>query len=91
MVKRYSIEEAEGDLLSLVREAESGVRVELIREDRPVALILGLDAAEEAPKARRSFRDVYDEFRRTHDLTSDPIDPDEVFVRDKSPGGNFSW
>jgi antitoxin (DNA-binding transcriptional repressor) of toxin-antitoxin stability system len=86
MVKRYSIEDAGDDLSSVVREAESGVRVELIRGDRSVALILGLDAAEEVPETRRSFRDVYEEFRQTHDLTSDPIDPDEVFVRDKSPG-----
>jgi antitoxin (DNA-binding transcriptional repressor) of toxin-antitoxin stability system len=82
MVKQYSIEEAGNDLLSVVREAESGVRVELVRGDRPVALILGFHATQETSGALRSFRDVYEEFRQTHDLMSDPIDPDEVFARD---------
>ena len=43
------------------------------------------------PDRPGDFWAAYEEFRRTHDLTSDPIDPDEVFARDKSPDRNFSW
>ena len=40
MVRRCSIAEAGDDLPTLVREAESGVRIELIREGQPVAAII---------------------------------------------------
>ena len=42
MVRRCSIVEAGDDLPMLVREAESGVRIELIRDGRSVAAIVPL-------------------------------------------------
>jgi prevent-host-death family protein len=91
MVRTYSIPEAQDDLSGVVREAENGTRIELTREGRPVAVLLRLPV-EEMP-CQGDFWAAYEEFRRTHDLISDPIDPDEVFVRDKSPGPgrDFSW
>lgn len=52
------------------------------------------EAIDEQPAALDGPGDFWaacEEFRRTHDLTSDPIDPDEVFGRDKSPDRDFSW
>ena len=95
MVKRYSIQEAQGNLSGVVEEAEGGARIELVRDGRPVAVVLRLPVEEISqpaePDKPRDFWAAYEEFRRTHDLTSDPIDPDEIFVRDKSPGRDFSW
>lgn len=98
MVKTYSIPEAQDNLSGIVQEAESGARIELTRGGLPVAVLLRVPAAEVSEPSPglngpRDFWTAYEEFRRTHDLISDPIDPDEIFVRDKSPGPgrNFSW
>lgn len=53
--------------------------------------LFGLAEEISPPDTPRDFWVAYEEFRRTHDLTSDPIDPDEVFARDKSPDRDFSW
>jgi prevent-host-death family protein len=92
MVKRYSIQEAQGHFPGIVEEVEGGARIELTREGRPVALLLRLPVETQpaAPDRPGDFWAAYEEFRRTHDLTSDPIDPDEIFVRDKSPDRDFS-
>ena len=91
MVRRCSIAEAGDDLPTLVREAERGVRVELLREGRPVAAIVGVSSGEQPTAGSEGFWSALQEFRRTHDLTG--IDPDEVFkdVRDPSSGRDFSW
>lgn len=90
MVKRYSIAEARKHLPEVVHEAEEGARVEITREGAPVAVILAISSGEEG---RKGFWESYQEFRRTHDLEEDEIDPDEVFgdVRDRSPGRDHSW
>jgi len=90
MVKRYSIAEARKHLPEVVHEAEEGARVEITREGAPVAVILGISPGDEG---RKSFWESYQEFRQTHDLDEDEIDPDEVFgnVRDRSPGRDPSW
>ena len=55
-----------------------------------MAVILGIPPGDEG---RKSFWESYQEFRQTHDLDEDEIDPDEVFgdVRDRSPGRDPSW
>lgn len=42
MVKRYSISEAQDRLPGLVHEVEGGIRVELTRDGKPVAMILSV-------------------------------------------------
>ena len=85
MVKRYSIEEARDNLDGVVQEAEKGTQVELTRQGKPVAVLVGVEV-ERLSKKRPSFWEAYQEFRRTADLSE--IDPDEIFrdVRDPSPG-----
>ena len=92
MVKRYSIQEAQDDLSGIVEEAEGGARIELTREGQPVALVVRLppEAQPATPDRPGDFWAACEEFRRTHDLVSDPIDPDEVFARDRSPDRDFS-
>jgi cellobiose PTS system EIIB component len=85
MVKRYSIEEARDNLDGVVQEAEEGMQVELTRQGKPVAVLVGVEV-ERLSKKRPGFWEAYQEFRRTADLSE--IDPDEIFrdVRDPSPG-----
>jgi prevent-host-death family protein len=93
MTKRYSIAEARDNLPGVVHEVEDGIRVELTRRGKPVAVVLGIEAFERLAAGRRGFWEAYEEFRREFDLARLGIDPDEVFagVRDTSPGREISW
>lgn len=75
MVKRCSIAEAQSRLSGLVREAEGGARVELTREGRLVAMILGVSS--DCPDGERDFWAAYQEYRRTHDLSREETPADE--------------
>ena len=93
MVKRYSIAEAEGNLTDLVHEAEQGIKVELTRRGKPVAVLVGAEDFERLSKKTPDFWEAYEKFRREHNLEEANIDPDEVWgdVRDPSPGRDFHW
>lgn len=93
MVKKYSIAEASNNLTDIVHEAEEGTRVELTREGKPVAVLIGLEGAEHPSDKSPGFRQAYQEFRRRLDLANIEIDPDEIWgdVRDQSPGRDFEW
>jgi prevent-host-death family protein len=62
MVKTYSIVEARDNLSDLVHEVESGIRVELTRRGKPVAVLLGLEKYEHLISGRRSFWESYTAF-----------------------------
>ncbi|HYX26253.1 MAG TPA: type II toxin-antitoxin system Phd/YefM family antitoxin [Thermoanaerobaculia bacterium] len=91
MVKTYSIAEARDNLTSVVQEAEEGTQVELTRQGKPVAVLVGVEDFERLSKKKPGFWEAYQEFRRTADLSE--LDPDEIFrdVRDQSPGRDFNW
>lgn len=93
MVKKYSIAEASDNLTDIVHEAEEGTRVELTREGKPVAVLIGTHEFERMVEEAPSFKEAYEKFRREYDLVDLNIDPDEVFadVRDPSPGRDFNW
>lgn len=93
MVKKYSIAEASNNLTDIVHEAEEGTRVELTREGKPVAVLIGTNEFERMAEEAPSFKEAYEKFRREYDLVELNIDPDEVFadVRDPSPGRDFNW
>ena len=74
MVKRYSIAEAQDRLPGLVHEVEGGARVELTREGRLVAMILGVA---EGAASERDFWAAYEEYCRTHDLSQEGTQADE--------------
>ena len=88
MAIRYSISDARSRFPTLVKEAEGGKRVELTRNGKPVAVVVGWEAYEEMSARRRGFYDAAMEFRKKYDLDKLDLDPDEIFrdVRDKSPG-----
>lgn len=93
MVKKYSIAEASNNLTDIVHEAEEGTRVELTREGKPVAVLIGTNEFERMAEEAPSFKEAYEKFRREYDLVELNIDPDEVFagIRDPSPGRDFNW
>ena len=60
---------------------------------RPVAVLIGLEEFERLSTPKPGFWQLYQEFRRSHDLVALEIDPDEIWgdVRDPSPGRDFEW
>ena len=88
MTKKYSITEARRNLPRLVQEAEQGKMVQLTRRDETVAVLVGHQKFEQLATGRRSFGEVYREFKTTFDLAKLDLDPDEIFasVRDTAPG-----
>lgn len=93
MVKRYSIAEAKDNLAGVIHEAEQGSQVELTREGKTVAVLIGTEEFEQMSRSAPSFREAYEKFRREHDLVELDLNPDEIFadVRDSSPGRDFNW
>ena len=91
MSRQYSIAEARENLAHVIQEAEQGVKVELTRRGKPVAVLLSLPEYERISRKRASFWESYQEFRRKHsDLDVETADAFED-VRDSSPGRDFSW
>ncbi len=88
MVKKYSIAEARDNLSHLIREAETGIQVELTRRGKAVAVLVGIENSERMPDKKPGFWEALQKFRREHDLVELNIDPDEIWgdVRDTSPG-----
>ena len=93
MVKKYSIAEAREHFTDVVHEAEKGTQVELTRQGKPVAVLIGAEDFERLSKAAPSFWEAYEKFRREFDLEELDINPDEIFgdIRDPSPGRDFNW
>ena len=88
MRKQHSISEARSNLPKLVREAESGQRVELTRRGEGVAVLIGRRQYDRLVARSRRFSEAWDEFTRAVELSALEIDPDELFagVRDARPG-----
>lgn len=93
MVKKYSITEARDNFSRVIHEAEEGARIDLTRRGKLVAVLIGVEDFERMSNKKPGFWEAYQEFRRSHDLVSLNIDPDEVWgdVRDSSPGRDFEW
>jgi len=90
MTRQHSIADARRNLPRLIREAEDGKTVELMRRGQPVAVIVGLRLFERLAAGRRGFADAYADFTAAVDLSGLALDPDALFdgARDKSPGRN---
>jgi len=84
MSEQHSIAEARMKLPRLVREAESGIAVELTRRGEGVAVLIGRKQYERLVSRSRRFSEAWDDFTREVELAELEIDPDEVFagVRD---------
>ncbi|HJQ96946.1 MAG TPA: type II toxin-antitoxin system Phd/YefM family antitoxin [Candidatus Polarisedimenticolaceae bacterium] len=88
MATRYSITDARSRFPTVVKEAEGGKRVELTRNGKPVAVVVGWDAYEAMTRGRKGFGSLIKEFREWIEREKIDMGPDDPFegVRDKSPG-----
>ena len=88
MTDKHSIADARRNLPGLIREAEQGKTVELTRRGKPVAVLIGRSEFERLAAGRRGFRDAYDDFVTSVDVSALALNPDEIFegVRDSTPG-----
>lgn len=93
MTKQYSIADARDNFTQVVHEAEDGVKVELTRRGKPVAVLLSVDDYDRLSRSKTSFFEAYEKFLSEFDLKELDIDPDSVFQqsRDSSPGRSFDW
>jgi prevent-host-death family protein len=88
MAIRYSISDARTRFPSLVKEAEGGKRIELTRNGKPVAVVVGWQTYEDLTQPRKSFWEVVTEFRDRIEREKIEWGPDDPFedVRDRSAG-----
>ena len=88
MTEKHSITDARRNLPRLIREAEQGKTLELTRRGKPVAVLIGRSEFERLATGRRGFRDAYDDFVTSVDVSALALNPNEIFegVRDSTPG-----
>lgn len=88
----YSIAEANSHLAKIVREAEAGVPVRLMRHGKPVAVLLSVAEYERLTQRKEGFWPAYLRWRSQADwseVTAEQIEDVFSDVRDKSPGRDF--
>jgi prevent-host-death family protein len=92
MTKQYSIAEARDHLPSLVHEVEKGVRVELTRRGKAVAVILSKGDYSRLQTGGSGIWEALREFRRKVPLRKLDLNPDQIWkgVRDRSPGRDIA-
>ena len=79
MTERYSITEARRNLPKLVREAERGKAVELMRRGEPVAMLISRRRFEQLASNHSGFAEAYQAFAKRVDLVKLDLDPDQLF------------
>ena len=84
--KKVSISEAREHLPSLVRDAERGLTVTLMRRGEPVAVLVSTERYRTYAKSSIPLSQAIEEFRNAVDL--DELDIESVYddVRARSPG-----
>jgi prevent-host-death family protein len=91
MPRRYSIADARTSLPTIIDQAEAGVRVELTRRGKPVAVVVSLREFERMRADRPRFGEAYKRFLENHSLAEIGLDDDfAAITRDKSPGRKVS-
>ena len=91
MSQRYSIADARTSLPTIVNKAEAGLKVELTRRGKPVAVVVSLREFERLRGERPPFRELYKKFVKRHPLDDVGLDTDfAATVRDKSVGRKVS-
>lgn len=92
MTKRYSIAEAKNQLSRLVHEAEADTHVELTRRGQPVAVVISIHEYQRlATRPTKPLWEAVNEFRSTHDMTTDDLSTAFDDVRSKEAGRDFQW
>ena len=87
MPKRYSIAQARANLPAIVDEVESGTAIELTRRGTPVAIVVSVDEYQRLLGQHVQFKDAYQRFLTTHDLTEVGVDRKfSATLRDRTGG-----
>jgi prevent-host-death family protein len=91
MARRYSIADARTSLPDIVDQAEAGMRVELTRHGKPVAVVVSLRELERLRADRPRFGDAYRAFLDQHSLKEIGLDKGfAASVREKGLGRKVS-
>jgi prevent-host-death family protein len=91
MPKRVSIAEARDHLPALVRSAEEGHPVELMRRGKLVAVLVSSQEYEKLRNGRPDLWAAIQKFRSEHDLSDLRVEEVYANVRDPSPGPETEW
>ena len=91
MCHRYSIAEARTNLPTIVDQAEAGLRVELTRRGKAVAVVVSLREFERSRTNRARFDEVYRNFLKNHAPRDIGLEPEFLTsLRDKGRGRKVS-
>jgi prevent-host-death family protein len=85
--QRYSIAQARANLSAIVDEVESGTSNELTRRGTSVAFMVSVDEYQRLLRQHVQFKDAYQRFLTTHDLTKVGVDRKfSATLRDRTVG-----
>lgn len=91
MSRRYSIADARTSLPTIVDQAEAGLRVELTRRGKPVAVVVSLREFERLRGDRPRFGDAYKNFLDKYALEEIGLDDDfAAATREQDTGRKVS-
>lgn len=91
MAQRYSIADARTSLPTIVDQAEAGLKIELTRRGKPVAVVVSLRTLERLQGDRPRFGDAYKNFLKKYSLKEIGLDDDfAASTREKSVGRKVS-
>jgi prevent-host-death family protein len=68
MAQQYSVAEARSSLPTIIDQAEAGLKIELTRRGKPVAVVVSLRQFERLRGDRPRFGDAYRTFLKKHSL-----------------------
>lgn len=91
MKRSYSTAEAKSLPDRAGPEAKMGRQARLNQQERPISAELRSTTFAQPGNVQRDFWTGYCQLRQRFDFQDLDIDPTEVFMRDGSVGGDFSW
>jgi prevent-host-death family protein len=90
-MQRYSIADARTHLPAIVDKAEAGLKVELTRRGKPVAIVVSLREFERLRSDRPQFSELYRHFLKRYPLEDVGVDADFAkSIRNTSVGRKVS-
>lgn len=93
MPNQYSITQIRDRFAQIVRQVEKGKPIQVLRQGKPVAIILSMGEYQRLLSENVGFGASLGEFRQKYQVQTLDINPDEVFqnVRDRSFGREVSF
>lgn len=91
MSHRYSIAEARSSLPTIIDQAEAGLKIELTRRGKPVAVVVSFREFERLRGDRPRFDDAYRNFLKKYSLEEVGLEDDfAASTREKGAGRKVS-